>query len=335
MESFKKALENFKNGIVSNIESEYSKETVEKRLSGVRPVYQSKKNALLVSSFCPRKGVKREVLALNLNGAFLGNSSRLSFTSQVGRDSVLEEQRIMTEIMTMVPFSVFKEADLDLASYIEIEKGPEETVLQNHTVSWENFVLEKDLEKVKNDSSLVFDSISEEIGNKGHFKIEGLKRKVHFMGARLFSVKKKGTEEKAVYLLDYDRNELEHGILNPFMVELSNKEVKTIKEAYESLKPAEVLEAEAKGLEVKRQGEWFFILSSVSPIDSTSRGFLRVGRNRPNEVERYSQKESLIFVSGVVRHTGREHKDLDLGSSWFLAVPNTSQGSFTITGYFD
>lgn len=81
---------------------------------------------------------------------------------------------------------------------------------------------------------------------------KGPRKKRHFTGALLIE------NNSQQFLFDLDQREVEHGIFNPFLAKLPTK-CKTIDEAYKSLKPKEVIEAQAAGLEVKRQGEFFFI----------------------------------------------------------------------------
>ena len=79
------------------------------------------------------------------------------------------------------------------------------------------------------------------------------KERRHFSGACLFAI---GND---VYLFDIDLKEIEqHGIFNVFLTKLPKK-VSTIQEAYDVLIPDEVRAANEKGIEVKRQGEFFFV----------------------------------------------------------------------------
>lgn len=85
----------------------------------------------------------------------------------------------------------------------------------------------------------------------------------HFTGAALIETKDK--DGKAFqFLFDIDRNEIQHKRFNPFFVQLV-KPCKTIEQAYASLKPKKVVDAEKKGLKVLRQGEWFFIPTNYNP----------------------------------------------------------------------
>jgi len=134
-------------------------------------------------------------------------------------------QRILNEHVPMVPFNVFEQAKLDLKKFRYIEKLPDETV------------------KVKHQKTE---------GYGEHQKTKEWFEDRHFTGASLFEVDGK------TFLFDIDRREIKHGLFNAFLVELP-KRVETVKAAYELLKPKAVKDAELKGLEVKRQGEWFFV----------------------------------------------------------------------------
>jgi hypothetical protein len=212
----------------------------------------------------------------------------------------------------MVPFNVFREANLDLTKCEILERGGAETVKRDDK-KYNHATQEVTIETVE----------------------------LHFTGATLFRV------DDHYFLFDFDRRELEHHILNPFLVELVRPAL-TIADAYEQLKPDVVKVAEKLGVKVLRQGEWFFIQTpSDVKVASTdlglhSRGIeLRAGANRPNYAQRGGKTiekdpaNSRDVVSGKVTHSGREHAELNLGDSWWFAVPNTSTRSFTIQGDVD
>jgi len=67
---------------------------------------------------------------------------------------------------------------------------------------------------------------------------------------------------------------------------------------------------------------------------SPREGELRQGNNRPNRVEQFLVLNGVVLVSGLVRHTGREHKDITL-PGWWEAVPNTAVASWQVTGEID
>lgn len=282
--------------------------------------YVAVSNALVYRIITETNGnfeLQQNVIAIKTNTLFIGNSSILpligrtvSFGNEQLNDEVTEVQTRLSQHILMLPFNVFTEAGLNLNNVSIIDKGQEETVIRSEFDKFENKT------------------------NKAIYKDV----KVHFTGASLFRVDDK------VFLFDIDRVEIKHKIFNPFLVELVNTEVKTIDAAYVSLKPQEVLDAETKGLKVLRQGEWFFIPTT---LDLTPRNgndwkgktvneqlVLKAGNNRPNRSEKYSESKGVKYVSGRISHSGREHKDLVL-KGWYLPVPNTSTRSFTITGDVD
>ncbi len=169
------------------------------------------------------------------------------------------------------------------------------------------------------------------------------------------------------FLMDIDREEIQHGIFNAFFVEV-NSNVNSISQAYDSMKPQVVKDAEEKGIEVRRQGEWFFIKTeetlkikddlvysstwSLDREETKPKQYLlhsnvSHGKGRPNSLLKpIGFNELDQYVCGVVKHSGREHKDLDLGVKeiersemsqydlWIL-VPNTTVSNFTISGEVD
>ena len=250
-----------------------------------------------------------EVLAVRLSsGQLVGNANRLNhavrkaFGRAVEREG--EIQRTLQESMPMLPFNVFKEAGLSPENIEFLDQtGPEKVGVK--VIRW---VKDKEIEEIE---------------------------ERHFTGASLFRL------GKTYFLFDVDRREIEHEIFNAFLVELPGPS-KTVKDAYQSLKPEEVLDAEKRGVKVKRQGEFFFLPTEkeVEPDKEKNwenkivekRGVLQAGRNRPNYAQRINEKMGL--VSGKVEHSGREHAPLIL-EGWFKPIPNTSAKSFQITGNID
>lgn len=173
---------------------------------------------------------------------YVGNSSVLSavgrtvsygHVSDNTRQTVI--QRLLEAKMPMIPFTVFEQAKLNVKSIEFVEQGKAEHVLRKRTI------------------------------NNSHtdYKDKIIEENVHFTGNSLFKV---GTK---YFLFDLDRREVKHKIFNPFLSEIPGKP-KTIAEAYSMLKPDVVKRAEANGLEVKRQGEWFFIPSPAPLIPKLS-----------------------------------------------------------------
>jgi hypothetical protein len=263
----------------------------------------------------------------------IGNSSvlgligrRVSYGhAQENRDET-EVQRILSVLIPMIPFSVFDEAGLDLDQFHLIERGNSESLTRLRGTG---------KYKKNEDGTIAQDEDYE--------RIEIMEPEtVHFTGASLFRVQDK------YFLFDIDRIEIENQIFNAFLVELP-RACTTITEAYEMLKPDEVKAAEAKGLTVLRQGEFFFIPTDAK-FEPTQRelrsyereengkthenmpGILQAGDNSPNRSTLFHKESG--HVSGTVTHDGREHAPLKL-KGWYRAVPNTSTQSFTLRGDID
>lgn len=290
--------------------------------------YFAVKNALvyrtvLTSKYGAEQELGQDVIALKVERRnetlFIGNSSILpligrsvSFGRESLNRSVSEVQTRLSRYIQMIPFSVFTEAGLNLNEINILDRGPESEVVR--------------IERK-------YDARSRDWKN--------VDVKIHFTGASLFTVGQK------TFLFDIDQREIKHKIFNAFLVELTTS-VKTISEAYQSLKPKEVVDAEKKGLEVKRQGEWFFIpvkgnYEPETRIENWGQNKgktvnvaldLRAGQNRPNRVTQHAKVNGETFVTGKVEHSGREHAALIL-KGWYKAIPNTSVQSFTLTGDVD
>lgn len=288
--------------------------------------YLAVKNALVYRTIKSEdKGVKMEVvqdiIALKIERPlsqtiFLGNSSVLpligrtvSFGRESNNRSVTEVQTRLSRYIQMIPFNVFFESGLNLMNIEILARGPEKTVIRNEE-KYNSKTCENDLIPIE----------------------------VHFTGASLFKV------EDKVFLFDIDQREIKHKIFNAFLVQLKES-ASSIEQAYENLKPQEVKDAEKQGLDVLRQGEWFFIPVTGEFEAKTrvatqwdKRTFeplvLRAGKNRPNNVTKHAKVSGVEYVTGTVEHSGREHASLTL-KGWYLPVPNTSIESFTLTGDVD
>lgn len=273
------------------------------------------------------KAVNKDIIAKRLpSGEIVGNSSilrlvgrRFSFGKEVLNTRETDIQRYLSRVVTMVPFNVFSETGLNIDTIVFLDKGKEETVKRKQQ---------------KYDSS------------KG--KSVTYIQSIHFTGAKLFKI------DNRVYLFDIDRNEIEHKIFNPFLVEIPNNKVKSIKEAYKALMPNQVKRSINAGIQVLRQGEWFFIPTNVTKkqlannkvFGSESNTKLSVyqretlklqagSRNRPNHAQTGFIDKGIAYVTGKIEHSGREHNDLIL-KGWYKAIPNTAfDKSFTITGDVD
>lgn len=275
---------------------------------------------------------ERTIVAFrDAQGQVFMNSQVLSVSS-FEREFLGNQSMIQSEIRKTakynIPFNVLNSAKLNLSETRVLEQGPQSTHTIKGINKWGYTDSTKDIER-------------------------------HFTGALLLE------NSGRKFLMDIDRIEIEHGLFNAFFVEVDSK-VTSIAEAYESMKPQEVKDAEKSGIEVKRQGEWFFIATGktlkVSEDSYNTRADKDLtqqvhrfdvshGKGRPNQLYRpvgFGELDQL--VCGTVSHTGREHKDLDLGELevensetkeksvefvlWKL-VGNTTVSNFTITGDVD
>jgi hypothetical protein len=133
-----------------------------------------------------------------------------------------------------------------------------------------------------------------------------------------------------------------------FLAELlTDRPPATLAEAFNFLKPKAVREAEARGAQVRRQGEWFAIptkLLTSELMRDVERGLAVyrrehvLGRDGHHKVEeaviyRAGPRKGEVYARGVVTHTGNEHKDLDLGTiRWHQLVHNIQGASYTLSG---
>ncbi len=287
------------------------------------------------------------------NSSALGEIGRRVHYGQEERNTAVTEiQMRLGNLIPMMPFSVFEEADLNMEALRIVQRGPEEEITRLRDTgkrAKKGAKLQKG-ERLRGES---------DYDKKYHVWIL---ETVHYTGASLFKVGSKH------FLFDLDRRELEQQVFNPFLVQLFGP-AETIAEAYEAMKPVQVREAEKSGTELKRQGEWFFIKAPkdvqkrCNEIETLANVSLRAGDNRPNECKavgfdkdgkvvevvknthgRLGFHESpddddlkmphTMYVTGRVRHTGREHADLMLKGFW-IAVPNTATDSWQISGDID
>lgn len=164
----------------------------------------------------------------------------------------------------------------------------------------------------------------------------------HFTGYLL--LENKGRK----FLMDVDRIEIEHGLFNVFFVEVDSS-VKTRAEAYESMKPEVIKNAEKLGVEYKRQGEWFFLptgqfftvknkdiyrwLDPKHKGNSLQQFAISHGKGRPNNVYRPCVDGKPIdnMFCGIVTHQGREHHPLILGH---VNLTDESTGCPQLEGHY-
>jgi hypothetical protein len=287
-------------------------EELETGKTAIHDKYVVTKNAIVYRNIKRMRAeyvLQQNVCAAKINGTIYGNSSLLDLLAN--HTKIAEIQTYMSESnFRMIPFSVFKEAGLNLNDLKILDTGPQEKLVVTTNDVTRGYIKDEYFEATK--------------------KIFTPR---HFIGAMLFQVGDK------IFLMDIDRNEIKHGIFNLFLSEIPTP-VTTIKEAYEALKPDMVKQAESQGIPVLRQGEWFFIPTNIEAIpvkdrhETLQRAELKAGDNRPNYAELHAIVNDTLIVKGVVSHSGREHKDITL-NSWHIPVPNTATKSFTIQGDVD
>lgn len=234
-----------------------------------RLVYKSKKNEYVDVSRKHDDGMSYtsseiqpvdtvDTIALRTNdGKLLGNASRIEQVEQHLRRAMTTAQQTLQDMkVPMVPFGVFAEADLNIFETIVVDQGLSEKIKVFRFV--DGVQLRPRLFK-ESDFKNKYNSINKRNTEYLPWKLPAmwvrkneLENDRHYIGAMLIDI------EGHRYLIDIDRKELEFYRMNPFIVEVEAT-VSSIEEAYLTLKPDEVVQAEKDGLEVMRQGEWFFI----------------------------------------------------------------------------
>jgi hypothetical protein len=165
-------------------------------------------------------------------------------------------------------------------------------------------------------------------------------RTIHTLGDSVLRVKDR------FYLSGVDETGKGSGMY--FFAELATRKAPpTLEEAYNMLKPKAVREAEGRGLNVLRQGEWFAIPGQV-PTSELMRDVERgiadyhqrriLGKDGHHELEeailyKAGERKGQVYARGVLRHTQDEHENLDLGTvRWYLIVHNVVGASYTLSG---
>lgn len=308
--------------IVKNFVTEQFPQKMKHRASGGNWEFYTKENGTELWMFKNNHSLKvRVLIAKKVGRFFVANASSLQFqklpkwkSPKAVSSGQFTIQRVLAEVMPMVPFGVFKDAQLDLDTLEVIDKGPDESL---------------------------------ELGRK----VKGKEVKTHFTGALVFRMDFK-PRSKAMrdyknqgqcFLFDVDRNDLKLKNLNFFLSKLA-RNATSVADAYASLKPQEVYEAEKfLGHPCERQGEWFFI-----PVQGRFKRRKQLGwsgRGRPAFVEAVLQAKGNRahyvkflsdegYVTGKVWHGGMEHKPIEL-KGWFKPVCNTASESFKISGAVD
>lgn len=165
-------------------------------------------------------------------------------------------------------------------------------------------------------------------------------RQVHTLGDSVVRVKDR------FYLSAVDETGVGAGMY--FFAELvTDRPPASLGEALNALKPKIVQDAEAGGVHVRRQGEWFFMptkLMTSQLLADVERGIAVyrqehvLGRDGHHKLEeaviyRAGEPKGEVYARGVMRHTGEEHENLDLGNiRWHRVVHNVQGASYTLSG---
>src|SRR5882724_5446994 len=162
---------------------------------------------------------------------------------------------------------------------------------------------------------------------------------IHTLGDSVLRVKDR------FYLSAVDETGLGMGMY--FLAELTTDQAPaSLQDAFNALKPPAVREAEARGANIMRQGEWFAIptmLRTSELMRDVERGIAAyrlnhvLGKDGHHQLEeaiiyRAGDRKGQVFARGVLTHTNNEHTDLDLGTiRWYLVVHNVAGAAYTLT----
>ena len=167
-------------------------------------------------------------------------------------------------------------------------------------------------------------------------------QKVHSLGDSVVRV------QQHLYLSGVDETGRGRGIY--FFAELHRPGTPaSVDDAYNFLKPDAVREAEARGSNVKRQGEWFAIparrttgeleadIARGLAVRRTGHVLGREGHHSLDDAVLYERgpRKGEVYGRGVLKHTRGEHYDLDLGFAWHQIVHNLQGRSYSLQGNFD
>lgn len=122
-----------------------------------------------------------------------------------------------------------------------------------------------------------------------------------------------------------------------YFISLLPGKVETVDQAFEMLKPAEI-----NGTPYHRQGEWFFVpVAATVPKKEIKKQQYLI--NREKELPRHHRVRDYVvqfghkhpLVRGTVRHDNRDHRMLNLGEQWHLAIESNHKMSWGAAGNVD
>lgn len=281
----------------------------------------------------------KDVLVVKLeNGMLIGNASKLERCGSYRKGDAPAQMVLRDLKIPLIPFNVIQEAGFDIQTIKIINTTGFETIrvpklifrddelkpieiweLKNtkrkprkewkvkNVESYNKNIYEKDEEGYNIYSKILR---KEKWYRYSRLNFKNLENRP-FIGAILFTVSK--DDNKKYYLFDCDRNELKYYNFNAFLTELP-KPCETVKEAYELLKPKEIILAEKKGIKVIRQGEWFFIPTKIKPYKGEISNEIKELANKTIELDQYDLHSfwdgDLISDNDVKSHFTR-HKIID------------------------
>jgi hypothetical protein len=167
-------------------------------------------------------------------------------------------------------------------------------------------------------------------------------KQVHTLGDSVIRVR------ESYYLSGVDETGWYRGIF--FLAKLATREKpRSYEEAMSMLKPKAVLDAEARGRYVRRQGEWFAVgqkvLTSQLMADvgrgvavyKTGHVLGRGGHHKLEEavIYRAGPQKGEVYARGKMVHTRNEHVPLELGFRWHQIIHNIQDASYSMAGNFD
>jgi hypothetical protein len=169
----------------------------------------------------------------------------------------------------------------------------------------------------------------------------------HLMGSSIFTAKKNNSRNIVVYTFIAGLDETGVNPWKSFFLAELPKNVSTVEEGYDALKPQEVLIAEKNNIEVKRQGEYFFVPLNddvqkiLNEIERHGEGFKNHciedlnGGSSDHKATRLIMGNNVQCAKGTVRHARKDHKMLKLGKQWHKVFHNTQVASWTVDGSID
>jgi hypothetical protein len=171
----------------------------------------------------------------------------------------------------------------------------------------------------------------------------------HILGAVVLTAETYAQAKREYYLSGVDENEpLRSRNAAYFLCKLP-REVVSIDDAYESLKPLAVQLAYKWGEDVKRQGDIFAVPTTSltkdikCPTQKRARVFNADGNasHTVSELRVYEDMaEDIVYARGVLRHEPQgwrrpQHKRVLLGKVWHALYKNLAQGSWSAQGNVD